>query len=399
VTRRGWCVLGLGVVVYAAAWAFGSKPLYPVAAGLLFVSALAWLWVRIGGRTFRLQRRTGERDLFEGDDAVVRLKLEPFGRPPLAAIEIVERIRGLGEQRHALRRFGGALRIDYALPRLRRGRYAYDEVRAELGDPFGLQRVKVELPAPGALLVYPRIVPLARVFSDAGSQGLDGRRILLRRPAGFELHSVREHVEGESLRRVHWPSTARRARLMVRELEDAPRDEIAVLLDADARAVVGESFDVQVRAAASILSAHVDRGRRAVLTVNSARASATRVHSDASDWRRALDLLASVQPDGQTSLTTFLRADAGVALRAVELTLVTARLEPELVGQLLQRALSRRRVAVVYVDAATFAARPARREPELLRLSAAGVPVAVVRAGDDLRRSLEGHVPAEVARA
>src|SRR5205807_431581 len=83
------------------------------------------------------------------------------------------------------------------------------------------------------------------------------------RHAGFDLHSVREHVEGESLRRVHWPSTARRGELMVRELEDAPRDEIAVLLDADAYAVAGESFDAQVRAAASILAVHIVRGRGA----------------------------------------------------------------------------------------------------------------------------------------
>src|SRR5205823_1768934 len=82
---------------------------------------------------------------------------------------------------------------------------------------------------------------------------------------GSELHSVREHVEGESLRRVHWPSTARRGRLMVREVEDSPRDEIAVLLDADPRAVCGESFDLQVRAAASILAGYVSRSRRAVL--------------------------------------------------------------------------------------------------------------------------------------
>ena len=45
--------------------------------------------------------------------------------------------------------------------------------------------------------------------------------------------SVREYERGESLRKVHWPTTARRGQLMVKELEDSPRDEIAVVLDAD----------------------------------------------------------------------------------------------------------------------------------------------------------------------
>jgi uncharacterized protein (DUF58 family) len=395
VTTRGRSVLALGVVVYIAAWAFGSKPLYPVATGLIVVCVLAWLWVRVGGGPFRVHRRTGDRDLFEGDDVPVRLKLEPLGRPPLATAEIVERIHGLGEQRHGLRRFGGALRIDYTLPGLRRGRYAYEDVRVELADPFGLQRVSVELPPPGALLVYPRLVALERLFSEAGAQTLDGRRVLLRRHAGFDLHSVREHVEGESLRRVHWPSTARRSRLMVRELEDTPRDEIAVVLDADPRPVAGESFDVQVRAAGSILDAYVRRGRRAVLVANSSQREGERVHSAASEWRRSLDVLAAVQPDAREPLASLLRLETSPTTHVLELAVVTAHVDDALVALLVQRALARRRVSLVYVDAQTFAGAAPRREPALLRLRAAGVAVAVVRAGDDLRRCLEGELVAE----
>jgi uncharacterized protein (DUF58 family) len=399
VTSRGRSVLALGVVVYLAAWMFGSKPLYPVAAGLLVVSVLAWLWVHVARGPFRLYRRIGEQDLFEGDDASIRLKLESVGRMPLATVTIVERIDGLGEQRHILRRFGGALRIDYVLSGLRRGCYAYQEVCAELSDPFGLERVRVAMPSPGSLLVYPRIVPLERLFSDAGSHALEGRRLLVRRHAGFDLHSVREHVEGESLRRVHWPSTARRGELMVRELEDAPRDEIAVLLDADAHAVAGESFDAQVRVAASILAAHIARGRRAALILNSSRPQTIRVHSQGSEWRRALDLLAAVRPDSERRLASFLSAETSVAVRALELAVVTARVDESLVGHLVQRTLSRRRVSLVYVDAATFAGAEPRRETELLRVQAAGVPVAVVRAGEDLRRSLEGALVEATAHA
>ena len=76
---------------------------------------------------------------------------------------------------------------------------------------------------------------------------------------------------------------------MVKELEDSPRDEIAVLLDADAKAVAGESFEVQVRAAGSILDAYVRRGRRGVLVINSERREIQHVHSPAADWRRALE--------------------------------------------------------------------------------------------------------------
>jgi hypothetical protein len=73
--------------------------------------------------------------------------------------------------------------------------------------------------------------------------------------------------------------------------------------------------------------------------------------------------------------------------------------ERSLVDRLLERALTRRPVALVYVEAASFAGRRSRPEPDLLRLQAAGVPIAVVRHGDDLATALHGAGTAEVARA
>jgi uncharacterized protein (DUF58 family) len=298
-----------------------------------------------------------------------------------------------------MRRNGRRLSVRYVLEKVPRGRYAFEDVRAELADPFGLERAIVQLPAPGALLVYPRLVRLGPLFTESGTRSHDGQRLLLRRHSGFELHSVREYEPGESLRRVHWASTARRGELMVKELEDSPRDEIAILLDADAKAVVGESFEVQVRAAGSILDAYVRRGRRGVLVLNSERREVQHVHSPAADWRRALELLAAVEATGDTPVARLLAEEDGPAARALELVVVTARIEPALVDRLIQRALSRRKVSVVFVDPASFAGAVSRPVPALLRLQAAGVPVAVVRAGDDLAACLSGEPATERARA
>jgi uncharacterized protein (DUF58 family) len=397
-TPRGRFILALGLGVYLAAWAFGSKPLYPVATGLLLVVAVAWVWVRLADRPFRVRRGWGDAEHMEGDNVPVTAELESTATVLPASVTLVERVGRLGEQRHLLRRDGRRLRVRYVLERLPRGRYAFDEVRVELADPFALERAVVALPAPGALLVYPRLVRLDRLFSESGARSHDGRRLLLRRHTGFELHGVREYEQGESLRRVHWRSTARRGQLMVKELEDAPRDEIAVVLDADAKSVVGESFEMQVRAAGSIAEAYVRRGRRAVLVVNSEQREVQQVHSPAADWRRALELLAAVEPTGMMPAARLLAEEDGPAARALELAVVTARIEPGLVDRLVQRALSRRKVSVVYVDAASFNGGRAQ-EPALLRLQAAGIPVAVVRAGDDLAAVLEGEPPAEAVRA
>src|SRR6266550_7638944 len=389
-TARGRCVLGLGLGVYIAAWASGSKPLYPVATGFLLVAAVAWMWVRLANRPFRVRRGWGDNEHTEGDDVPVVVELDASASILPAAATLIERVGRLGEQRHGLRRTGRRLSVRYVLERLPRGRYAFEDVRVEIADPFGLESVSVPLPAPGALLVYPRLARLERLFSESGVHSNDGRRLLLRRHTGFELHGVREYEQGESLRRVHWPSTARRGQLMVKELEDSHRDEVAVLLDADAKAVVGESFEVQVRAAGSILDAYVRRGRRGVLVLNSRRREVQHVHSPAADWRRALELLAAAEATGDSPVARLLAEEDSPAARALELVVVTSRLEPALVDRLVQRALSRRKVSVAFIDPASFNGAARRPEPALLRLQAAGIAVAVVRAGDDLAACLSG---------
>ena len=394
-TRRGRFALALGVLTYLAAWGFGSRVLYPAAVGLLLAVLLAWLAVRVTARPIEL-RRSLRADPVEGEDVHVGVQLELEAPLAPAGITLVERYARLGERRTPLRREGSHLWARYALPEVPRGRYPIDAV-AVVEDPFGLERIELPLERQPALVVYPRLVQLERLFSETGAHAREGRRVLLQRPSGFDVHSVREYVEGDSLRKVHWRSTARRGRLMVKELEDSPRDELAVVLDGHAPSAVGESFDVAVRAAGSVLQAYARRGRRAVLVVGGAAMHVQRVHAEG-DWRRALELLAGAEPDGDLAAERLLSGDRNPAGLAIDLIVVTSRLPAALVERLVQRAGAHRSTAVVYVEAASWNGRRFT-EPSLLRLQAAGVAVAVVRRGDDLRRVLGPEAFAEAVHA
>ena len=396
-TDRGRWILAFGGGVYLAAWGFGSEALYPIALGLVLAVAAAALWVRFLAKPMTLNRILSEGEHLAGDDIPVRLEVELEGRMPSGALVVRERIARLGEIETVMVNRRGRLRGSYRIDGVPRGRYAVESVDAVLEDPFGLERVELKLPAGESLLVYPRLVDLDGLFSDSGARALEGRRLLLRRPTGFDLHSVRAYEQGESLRRVHWPSTAKRGQLMVKELEDAPRDETAVLLDADASAVAGvapdSSFELQVRAAGSLLKSHASRGRRAALIVNSASRPYQRVHSFDGDWLRAFELLAAVEPDGPTPVAAMLADEAGPAGRALELTVVTASLSPLLVDRLLQRMMSRHAATLVYVERASFAEdATGQLDPatagQVLRLQRGGVAVAVLRRGDDLAATL-----------
>jgi len=70
--------------------------------------------------------------------------------------------------------------------------------------------------------------------------------------------------------------------------------------------------------------------------------------------------------------------------------IVTATLDPAAFSAVLAVA-GRRATSLVWVDAASFAARPTRADTGLLRLAAHGIPTAVVRKGDDLAAVLSAR--------
>jgi len=105
-----------------------------------------------------------------------------------------------------------------------------------------------------------------------------------------------------------------------------------------------------------------------------------------------LAALAAVEPTADRPLHMMLRdiaagSGASEAVDAARLFVVTAAVSPALADRLLALRSARRDVALVWVDAPTFAGRrtqPGPEEAASLRLAQAGVAVARLRDGDDV---------------
>ena len=188
-TRRGRAALALGVAAYVAGWAFGSRPLIVVAVGLSLAVLAALLAVRLTGRPVELRRTTRTTPL-EGEDIQVRVELDLDSALAPAGITLVERFAKLGERRTALRREGRHLWARYVISSPPRGRYALEAAVALVEDPFGLERVELPLPRQEALVVYPRLVELDRLFTETGTHAREGRRLLLQRHLLLLVHKV-----------------------------------------------------------------------------------------------------------------------------------------------------------------------------------------------------------------
>lgn len=388
--RRGGALV-LGGAVLIAAIVFASRPLGVAGLGLMLAALIARAWMAMAGGPIDVRATVSPDPATEGDDVTVRIEARRSSRIPAGTVIVHGTLGRFGAFESRLRGHGRLVIGEMTLGMLPRGRFVSSDAALELRDPLGLEARSRPLGAAVSVVVYPRLVELESLFCDAGRFGSDGRRMLLRRPAGFDLHSVRDYEQGESLRRVHWPTTARRGHLMVKELEESPRDTVVVVLDCDPAGQAGRSpdssFDQATRAAGSILRAYAARGRRAVL-VTTGKDPSTVATTRRDDFQASLGALASAEPDAPYELAKSLGQPRSPASHAGELVIVTSVLGLPLTTKLLDLA-TRMPVSVVWVDAPSFAGRPTRVVPGALRLSAAGIPVSVVRFGDDLAAALQ----------
>jgi uncharacterized protein (DUF58 family) len=393
--------LALGVVALVAAIATGSRVLGVVGVGFLLAGAFTWLWSWFVDGPVVVDHVIEPAPATEGDRVRLELDVRRNSRVPLGSMTASVTVGRLGERTCGLVGRGRTATARIDLGALPRGVYALSDTAVVLGDLLGLLSITPRVVAQqGSIVVRPRLAALDGLFCDGGSAVGDGRRVLLRRAAGFDFHSVREYEQGESLRRVHWPTSARRGQLMVKELEDTTHDGVVVILDCDGRCQVGtppeSTFDTAVRAAGSIVQAHAARGRTATLVSTGRAWAGVAVRSATADLDGLLTALAAAEPDARDGLARFLAGDHRWSTSG-ELVVVTASDDPAAFTRLL--ALSARRsLSVVWIDAPSFASRPTRAEPGLLRLAAHGIPTAVVRRGDDLAAALSARALREAAR-
>jgi uncharacterized protein (DUF58 family) len=401
-TTRGRRLLLLAAGLYLVSWGFGTAVMFPVAIGLSIAPLVALIWVKALDRPMLLRRRTGHLELTEGQSVDVGLEVRPDTGGPIPGRAVMLDRLGSRVIETELGRRGRVLRGRYEIANAPRGRYRMDGAELLIADPFGLAEARIPLDRADQMLVYPRVYELEGLFTDGGTPGGDRGRSMLHRTAGYDLHSIREHQVGESLRRVHWRSTARRRRLMVKELQDTPRDEACVLLDGEAAALTGaapdSSFDMQVRAAASLLRRMSDAGQRSSLVIHAAQRSRCRLGFGSGDWAAVLGELAAVEATAPRPLAEFLgESSRGPdAVDAARVFVITAGMSAIRAERILAMASSQCEPAVVWIDAASFAAAKRRKDtaPEAaaLRLTRSGVAVARIRAGDHVGQALSAPV-------
>ncbi len=288
-TARGRLALLLAAGMYVAAWALGTREAYAPAIGLALAVLAAVVYVRLVRGPFRLIRRGGPGEHVEGGELSVQVEVQRDGGLPPVGARLFDTLPAVGEAQVPLFKTGDVMAGRYTLRGLPRGRYRLDKARLVIDDPFGLARSELELPAQGAIVVYPRIFELDRLFPDGGGpNGMSGplparprrrlRPALGARPPARRVAAARAlavdrappEADGEGARgraprrgrgrarRARRPGRRQGARLLVRD------DGAGIRLDPAAARLGGPSVGARgVRRPARAHPGDVARGRLA----------------------------------------------------------------------------------------------------------------------------------------
>ncbi len=138
------------------------------------------------------------------------------------------------------------------IPTHRRGVFPVGPWVIERVDPFGLaigRRIGTES---GSIIVHPRV---HRLHGPYGVMHTVEDESVMRRAASDPLSgfvSLREYVDGDDPRLIHWPTSARMGTLMLREHVELRRPEFTVVLDTAASVASPDDFEEMVDVAASV---------------------------------------------------------------------------------------------------------------------------------------------------
>jgi uncharacterized protein (DUF58 family) len=302
-TGRGWFVAILGLGIGIAGRMFGAQTLVQLGYAFIVLMMIAILVVRLGRHELSVTRELSPQRVKPGASVRADIVLHNRGRGSAPLLLLEDRVpKGMtGKARFAVHGIekGGRRDTGYELRAHRRGLFEVGPLTISMVDPFGLARLRKRSHGTTSFIVHPRMERLTLPANPGDRRSVSASTS--RNPTGIrgeDFYTLREYVEGDDLRKIHWSSTAKRNRYMIKQEETPWHTRATILLDDRMAAHEGDggssSFERAVETAASLVDLYHRSGYGYRLL--SAVTAGTPIGRGAEHRNRCLDFLALVQP-------------------------------------------------------------------------------------------------------
>src|ERR1700733_6076048 len=252
ITPAGRAALLVAVAAWLLGVRLGWEELFLVAACCVLALVIATGFV-IGRPGLGITIELDPARVSVGSPAAGRLIAPNRSRARLRA-RAVEVPVGRGRATFRLPSLAGGAAHDelFVVPTDRRAVIAIGPPSAVRTDPLGLLRRDAVEQTTVELFVHPKIIGLDSL-SPGLQRDLEGQATRDLSSSDLAFHTLRDYVTGDDWRHVHWRSTAKAGKLLVRQFQDTRRSQLTVVVDGAAASYrTGEEFELAMSVAGSI---------------------------------------------------------------------------------------------------------------------------------------------------
>jgi uncharacterized protein (DUF58 family) len=308
ISRFAWLVMGAAVGCWILGWRFGWDELMLGAAACLVLLLLSTIFL-VGRAQLAVSISLDPQRVVVGNPAAGQIVVRNASHQRLLPIRL-ELPVGAAVANFDLPSLAGGAETDtlFVIPTNKRAVIPVGPATSVRGDPLGLLRRAVPWTGVVELFVHPKIASLDNLGSGF-LRDLEGQTTQDISMSDLAFHTLRDYVPGDDRRYVHWRSTARTGRLLVRQFVDTRRSHISVIIDTRPSSYVDEDdFETAISVGGSIaVRAIRDDQDTALLVGEHGVLDATAQH--------ALDTLSRAEPGGED-----LNVQAAHAFRSVPQT-------------------------------------------------------------------------------
>ncbi|GAB3063624.1 DUF58 domain-containing protein [Intrasporangium mesophilum] len=232
VSPLGWTILALGLACWAAGARWGWTELLMVASAALLLFGICFV-LALGRTKVRILAEVDPRRVVVGEPATGRVIVTNESRRPMLPI-LVELPVGQSAARFVMPAMtpGHAHEELFVVPTSRRAVIQVGPATTVQGDPLGLMRRTLRWTERTELFVHPRTVALEPLGAGL-LRDLEGSTTEDVSMSDLAFHALRDYQPGDDRRNIHWRSSAKAGKLLVRQFLDTRRSHVTIVVDPD----------------------------------------------------------------------------------------------------------------------------------------------------------------------